>query len=137
MCACVVTQSCPTLVNPWTVALQTPLLMGFSRQKYWSGLPFPSPWNLPDQGIEHRSPTLQMEPLLSETQGNPQYLVVVFFFFLIIDLIQSTTHTYLTTTDLTIQFSSVAQWCLTLCNPVDKNYGFGYYVLFNAYFSKL
>ena len=83
-------------------------------------------------------PALQMEPLLSETQGNPQYLVVVFFFFfLIIDLIQSTTHTYLTTTDLTIQFSSVVQWCLTLCNPVDKNYGFGYYVLFNAYFSKL
>ena len=137
MCACVVTQSCPTLVNPWTVALQTPLLMGFSRQKYWSGLPFPSPWNLPDQGIEHRSPTLQMEPLMSETQGNPQYLVVVVVVFLIIDLIQSTTHTYLTTTDLTIQFSSVAQWCLTLCNPVDKNYGFGYYVLFNAYFSKL
>ena len=77
-----------------------------------------------------------MGPLLSEPLGSPQYLVVVVVV-LIIDLIQSTTHTYLTTTDLTIQFSSVAQWCLTLCNPVDKNFGFGYYVLFNAHFSKL
>ena len=124
-------------MNPWTVALQTPLSMGFSRQKYWSGLPLPSPWNLPDPGIEHGSPALQMEPLLSEPLGSPQYLVVVVVVVLIIDLIQSTTHTYLTTTDLTIQFSSVAQWCLTLCNPVDKNFGFGYYVLFNAHFSKL
>ena len=109
-------------MNPWTVAHQTPLLMGFSRQKYWSGLPFPSPWNLPDQGIKHGSSELQMDPLPSEPQGTPQYL----FFFLIIDLLQSTTDTYLTTTDFAIQFSSVSQWCLTLCNPVDKSYRFGY-----------
>ena len=38
-----VTQSCPTLATPWTVARQVPLSMGFSRQEYWSGLPFPSP----------------------------------------------------------------------------------------------
>ena len=38
--------------TPWTVAHQTPLSMEFSRQKYWSGLPFPSPGNLPDSGIE-------------------------------------------------------------------------------------
>ena len=38
-----VTKSCPTLCNPWTVAHQAPLSMGFSRQEYWSGLPFPSP----------------------------------------------------------------------------------------------
>ena len=48
------------------------------------------------------------------------------YFFLIIDLLQSTTDTYLTTTDFAIQFSSVSQWCLTLCNPVDKSYRFGY-----------
>ena len=43
---------------PWTVAYYTPLSMGFSRQEYWSGLPFPSPEDLPDPGIEPRSPAL-------------------------------------------------------------------------------
>ena len=47
-----VTQSCPILCDPWTVAHQASLSMGFSRQEYWSGLPFPSPGNLPDPGIE-------------------------------------------------------------------------------------
>jgi len=44
--------------TPWTVAHQAPLSMGFSRQEYWSGLPFPSPGGLPDQGIEPRSPRI-------------------------------------------------------------------------------
>ena len=56
-----VAQSCPTLCDPWTVAHQAPPSMGFSRQEYWSGLPFPSPGDLPDPGIEPRSPTLQAE----------------------------------------------------------------------------
>ena len=43
---------------PWTVAYQAPPSMGFSRQEYWSGLPFPSPGDLPDPGIEPRSPAL-------------------------------------------------------------------------------
>ena len=47
-----VTQSCPTLCDPWTVAHQAPPSMGFSRQEYWSGLPFPSPGDLPDPGIK-------------------------------------------------------------------------------------
>ena len=42
MCV-LVTESCPTLVTPWTVVCQAPLSMGFSRQEYWSGLPYPSP----------------------------------------------------------------------------------------------
>ena len=45
--------------TPWTVAQQAPLSMGFSRQEHWSGLPFPSPGDLPDPGIEPRSPALQ------------------------------------------------------------------------------
>ena len=45
-----VAQSCPTLATPWTVARQAPLSMGFSRQEYWSGLPFPSPGDLPGPG---------------------------------------------------------------------------------------
>ena len=51
-----VTQSCLTLGTPWTVAHQAPLSIGFSRQEYCSGLPFPSPGDLPDPGIEPRSP---------------------------------------------------------------------------------
>ena len=50
-------------VTPWTVAHQAPLSMGFSRQEYWSGLPFPSPEDLPDPGIEPRSPALQADAL--------------------------------------------------------------------------
>ena len=45
--------------------------MGFSRQEYWSGLPFPSPGDLPDPGIEPRSPTLEAEALTSEPPGKP------------------------------------------------------------------
>ena len=55
--------------TPWTVAYQTPLSMGFSRQGYWSGLPFPSPGDLPDPGIEPRSPASQAESSPSEPPG--------------------------------------------------------------------
>ena len=62
--------SCVQLfATSWTVALQAPPSMGFSRQEYWSGLPFPFPGNLPDPGIEHRSPGLQADSLLSEPPG--------------------------------------------------------------------
>ena len=57
---------CPTLVTPWTLACQAPLPMGFSRQEYWSGLPFPSPGDLPDPGIKPGSPALQADPLPTE-----------------------------------------------------------------------
>ena len=53
-------------VTPWTVVHQTPLSMGFSRQEYWSGLPFPSPGYLPDPGIEPRSPAMQADSLPTE-----------------------------------------------------------------------
>ena len=61
-----VTKLCPTLVIPWTVACQAPLSMGFSRQEYWSGLTFLSPGNIPDPGIESRSPALQADSLPTE-----------------------------------------------------------------------
>ena len=60
-----VAKSCLTLATPWTVACQAPLSMGFSRQEYWSGLPFPSPGDLPDPGIEPRSPVLQADSLIN------------------------------------------------------------------------
>ena len=68
-----VAQSCLTLCNLWTVAHQDPLSMGFSRQEYWSGLPFPSPGYLPDPGIEPRSPTLQADALTSVPPGNKYF----------------------------------------------------------------
>ena len=55
----------------WTVAHQVPLSMGLSGQEYWSGLPFPSPEDFPDPGIEPRSPTLQADALTSEPPGKP------------------------------------------------------------------
>ena len=61
-----VIKSCPTLVTLWTIACQAPLSMGFSRQEYWSGLPFPSPGDLSHPGIEPRSPALQADSMLTE-----------------------------------------------------------------------
>ena len=55
--------------TPWTVAYQAPPSMGFSRQEYWSGLPFPSPGDLPDPGIKPRSPALEADALTSESPG--------------------------------------------------------------------
>ena len=60
---------CPTLCNPMAIARQTPPSMGFSRQEYWSGLPFPSPGDLPEPGIEPGSPALQADALTSEPPG--------------------------------------------------------------------
>ena len=55
--------------TPWTVTYQAPRSMGFSRQEYWSGLPFPSPGDLPNPGIEPGSPALQTDALPSEPLG--------------------------------------------------------------------
>ena len=63
------TQSCPTLATPWTVTPQVPLSMGFSRQEFWSVLPFPSPGDLPNPGTEPRSPALLTNSLPSEPLG--------------------------------------------------------------------
>ena len=60
-----VTKSCPTLTTPGAIARQAPLSMRFPRQEYWSGLPFPSPGDLPDPRIESRSNALQVDSLLS------------------------------------------------------------------------
>ena len=56
-------------VTPWTIAYQASPSMGFSRQEYWSGLPFPSPGDLPDSGIEPGSPALEADALTSEPPG--------------------------------------------------------------------
>ena len=72
-----VTKSCPTLCTPWTVAYQAPQFMEFSRWEYWSGLPFPPPWDLPDPGTEPRSPALQVDTLLSEPPGKASHCICI------------------------------------------------------------
>ena len=57
--------------TPWAVAYQVPPSMGFSRQEYWSGLPFSSPGDLPDPGVEPGSPAFQADALTSEPPGKP------------------------------------------------------------------
>ena len=66
-------QLCLTLCNPWIVAHQAPLSMELSRQKYWSGLSFPSPGDLPKSEIEPKSPTFQEDSLPSEPSGKPGF----------------------------------------------------------------
>ena len=73
---CVASQSCLTLCDPMGgVACQAPMSMGFSRQEYWSGLPFPFSGDLPNPGIEPRSPALQTDSLPTELQGKLQEVV--------------------------------------------------------------
>ena len=62
--------------TPWTIAYQASPFIGFSMQEYWSGLPFPSPQNLPNPGIEPRSPSLQGDSLLSELPGKSSTFLV-------------------------------------------------------------
>ena len=88
-CGGSVAKLCPTLATPWNVACQAPLSMGFSRQEYWSGLPFPSPGDLPDPGIKPGSPALQTDSciaggfLLTELHRNA---FLNSFFFLYVSL---------------------------------------------------
>ena len=89
-------QLCATL---WTVAYQAPLSMGFSRQEYWSGLPFPLPGDLPNPGIE---PMSLMSPSL-------------------IDGFFTTSATWEAQLLYSVQFSSVAQSCPTLWDPMNRS----------------
>ena len=67
---CSVLSHVQLFATPWTTACQAPLSMGFFRQKYWIGLPFPSPGDLPNPGIEPRSPALQADSLPLSHQGS-------------------------------------------------------------------
>ena len=75
----------------WTVAYHAPSSMGFSRQEYWSGLPFPSPGDLPNPGIEPESPTLEADALTSEPPGKKRKdeITVAFSVLVICDCITS------------------------------------------------
>ena len=68
--------------TPWTVAHQAPSSMEFSRQEYWSGLPFPSPGDLLDPGIEPWSLALQADALPSEPPGNPTIILLYIYIYI-------------------------------------------------------
>ena len=87
--------------TPWTVAFQAPLSIGFSKQDCWTGFPFPSPGDLPHQGIEPWSSSLQADTLPSESPGNSKFLLLVYFMYQL---------NYI---------SSVTQSCPTLCDPMN------------------
>ena len=77
-CCCLVTESCLTLVTPWTVAYQAALSMGFPSQEYWSGVPFPSPGDFPTQWLSRISYVSYIAGglFIAETPGLPMPLAV-------------------------------------------------------------
>ena len=78
------------LATPWTVAHQVSLYMGFSRQEYWNGLPFPFPGDFPDPGMEPRSPSLQADVLTSEPPEKPMLQMDIIYFYFTSNFISST-----------------------------------------------
>ena len=64
-------------VTQWTVTHQASLFMEFSRQEYWSGLPFPGPGDLPDLGIRLASPALQVDSLPLSHLGSPVFIYII------------------------------------------------------------
>ena len=72
VCVCKLLSRSQLFVTPWVITCQVPLSMGFSRQEHWSGLPFPSPGDLPNPGIKPGSPTLQVDSLPAEPPGKPK-----------------------------------------------------------------
>ena len=76
VCLCQSLSHVGLCATPWTIAHQAPLSTEFSRQEYWSGLPFPSPGDFFDPGIKPRSPALQADSLLSKLQGSPKLYIL-------------------------------------------------------------
>ena len=76
VCVCYSLSRAQLFVTPWTVAHQAPLSMGFSRQEYWSRLPFPPPGDFANPGIEPKSPALQADSFLSEPPGKLSFCLL-------------------------------------------------------------
>ena len=76
VCLCKLLSRVWLFATPWTIAHQAPLSTEFSRQEYWSRLPFPFPGNLPYRGIEHWFPALQADSLLCEPPGKPAMVII-------------------------------------------------------------
>ena len=116
-----------TFPTPWTVACQAPLSMGFPRQECWSGLPFLSPGDLPNSGIEPKSPALWTDSLSAEPQGKPKNtevgsLSLLQWIFLTQESNRSLLPCRWILYQLSYQGSPKSESCSVmsnLCNPVD------------------
>ena len=98
----------------WTVSDQTPSSMGLTRQKYWSGFLYPPPGDLPNQGIEPRSPALQMDSLPSKPSHNHLFYTNMQFGCLVFKILLQYSPNYL----LTAAAKSFHS-CPTLCDLID------------------
>ena len=115
VCVCQSFNCMQLFATPWTISHQAPLPMEFSRQEYWSELPFPSPGCLPNPGIEPRSPALWADSLPSDIFLGNHFLKCINLIF-----------------DMKSE-SEVAQSCPTLCDPVDCSPpGFSIHGIFQA-----
>ena len=149
-----VAKLCLTLGAPWTVAHQPHLSMGFSRQKYWSGLTFPSPGDLPNPGIEPPSPAMEVDSLPTELQGKKlpdsshlgcitlhssqqwmrvlvdlypfQHLLLVFWILVILRAVWSYLIAVLICSSLLLLSRLL---CPTLCDPILMRYNVEYFFL--------
>ena len=113
-----VAQSCPALCDPMDCSLPGSSLHGISRQEYWSGQPFTSPGDLPNPGIEPRSPTLWADSLLSEPPGKPKSTVCIVQYMYnsgkILNHNQQTYQMKITNTNQIIYFTTVVKICLII-----------------------
>ena len=114
-----VAQLCLTLCSPMKHSPQAPLFMGFSRQQCWSGLPFPSPGDLPNPEIEPGSPTLQADSLLSELSGKLLLLLLSRFSHV---RLCATSYTEAHQAPLSLGFSRQEHWSgLPLPSPMHES----------------
>ena len=108
-------------MTPWTVAHQATLSMGFSRQEYWGGLPFPYLGDLPNPGIEPRYPALQADSLPTESQVRPDMQIVIYIY-----IINPSDFTYKVMSELHTQSFVIAR---KVINRIIHIYHFTYLVL--------
>ena len=112
-----VSELCPTLATAWTIAHHAPLSMGFSKQKYQSGFPVPSPGDLPDPEIEPTSPALQADSLPLSHQGSPVSLLFS------VNVITSLSFPRCTAIRLTNENCVCLQcttWCFDICVHCER-----------------
>ena len=115
LCVCESLSHGQLFATQWTAAHQVSLSMRFSRQRYWSGFPFPSPGDLPNPGIEPGSPALQADSLPTELQGKP-HCKLVLGNFLIITRVQASGPAA-----AAAAAAKSLQSCPTLCDPINSS----------------